>query len=221
MRLGGLGRFDQHKARQQAVQVQPHMELGSGFTPAVLRPIDAGSNQGDGAGVYHVNDAPEPMRQPFTPASSAKAGRKLLQVLQHRPEQPFGQRRVALFIGVGKGVAAGRGGPAQGRKRPTVKPQRVTDIVKTNGVGQLRKGHADHVTPGAEGARLGIHPSLSRKFGYQMRWNEIAKLSQDRELGGGWFGVSFFHLCRVTELKSHSNHFFCPHIDPPYGMPVK
>src|SRR5438309_4718417 len=36
--VGGLGRFDQHEARQQAVQVQPHMELGGGFTPAVLEP---------------------------------------------------------------------------------------------------------------------------------------------------------------------------------------
>jgi hypothetical protein len=40
---------------------------------------------------------------------------------------------------------------------------------------------------------------------------------QNREFGGGWFGVSFFHLCRVTELKRHSNHFFCPRIDPPMG----
>jgi hypothetical protein len=38
--------------------------------------------------------------------------------------------------------------------------------------------------------------------------NQIAKLSQNRELGGGWFGISFVDLCRVTELKSHSNHFF-------------
>ena len=36
--VGGLGRFDQDKARQQAVQVQPHMELGGGFAPAVLEP---------------------------------------------------------------------------------------------------------------------------------------------------------------------------------------
>jgi hypothetical protein len=41
-------------------------------------------------------------------------------------------------------------------------------------------------------------------------WNQIAKLPQNSEFGGGCFGISFFfHLCRVTELKSHSNHFFC------------
>jgi len=41
-----------------------------------------------------------------------------------------------------------------------------------------------------------------------MRWNQIAKLPENSEFGGGWFGISFLHLCRVTELKSHSNHFF-------------
>jgi hypothetical protein len=164
-----------------------------------------------------VNDAPETPRQAFTLTSSAKAGRKGLEVFEHCPEQLFGQRRVTMFIGVGEVVAARRGGPAQGRKRPAVQPQGVTDVIKANRMGQLRKEHADHVTPGTEGSRLGIHAGLARKFWHQMGWNQIAKLSQNRELGGGWFGISFLHLRRVTELKSHSNPFFCPHIDPPMG----
>ncbi len=28
------------------------------------------------------------------------------------------------------------------------------------------------------------------------------------EFGCGWFGVLFYHLCRVAELKSHANDFF-------------
>jgi hypothetical protein len=155
-----------------------------------------------------VNDAPETPRQAFTPTSGAKAGRKRLEVLEHHPEQPFGQRRVTMLIGVGKVIAARRGCPAQGRKRPAVQPQRVTDIVEANRMGQLRKEHADHVTPGTEGSRLGIHAGLAREFRDEMCRNQIAKLTQNRELGGGWFGISFVHLCRVTELKSHSNHFF-------------
>jgi hypothetical protein len=102
------------------------------------------------------------------------------------------------------------------RKRPAVQPQRVADIIEANGMGQLCKEHADHVTPRAEGSRHAIHAGLARKFRDEMGWNQIAKLSQNRELGGDWFGL-FFHLCRVTELKSHSNHFFCPHIHPPMG----
>src|SRR5689334_683012 len=196
------------------------MELGGGFEPAMLGPIDAGGDQCDGARIHHVNDAPETMRQTFTSASSAKAGRKGLEVLEHRPEQPFGQRRVAVFIGVGKVVAARRGCPAQSRKRPTVQPQGITDIVEADGVGQLRKEHADHVTPRTEGSRTGIHPGLARQFRHQMRGNEIAKLSQNRELRRGWFGVSFFHLCRVAELKSQAN-LFLPSNSSDCGMAVQ
>jgi hypothetical protein len=164
-----------------------------------------------------VNDAPETTRQAFTPASSGKAGRQRLEVLEHRPEQPFGECRVAMFIGVGKVIAARRGCPAQGRKRPAVQSQGVADVIEAKRMGQLGKQHADHMTPGAEGSRHAIHAGLARQFRDEMCWNQIAKLSQNREFGGGWFGVSFFHLCRVTELKSHSNHFFCPRIDPPMG----
>jgi hypothetical protein len=129
-------------------------------------------------------------------------------MIKHRPEQTFGQRSVAALIGVGKIVATRSTRPAQGRKRPAVKPQRITDVVQTDGMSQLRKEHTDYVTPRTEGSRHGIHAGLARKFPNQMRWNQIAKLPQNSEFGAGWFGISFLHLCRVTELKSHSNHFF-------------
>jgi len=51
-----------------------------------------------------------------------------------------------------------------------------------------------------------------------MRRNQVAKLSKNGELGCGWFGLSFFHLCRVTELKSHANHFFFWFNQHSYGM---
>src|SRR6516164_1210149 len=85
---------------------------------------------------------------------------------------------------------------------------------------QLRKEHAHYVTPRTEGSRLGIHAGLARKFRNKMRRNQVAKLSQNSELGCGWIGVSFFHLCRVTELKSHSNHFFLCFSQDSYGMAV-
>ena len=54
-----------------------------------------------------------------------------------------------------------------------------------------------------------------------MRRNQIAKLPQYAEFGCGWFGVSFFHLCRVAELKSHANHFFLCSSQNFYGMAVQ
>ena len=155
-----------------------------------------------------MNNAPETMSQPFTSTSCAKSGRKLLQVLEHRPEQSFSQHSVATLIGMGKVVATRSSSSAQSRKRTAVQSQRVTDVVKADSVGQLREKHADDMTPCAEGSRHGIHPGLACEFRNKMRRNEIAKLPKNAEFGCGWFGVSFFHLCRVTELKNHSNHFF-------------
>jgi len=34
-----------------------------------------------------------------------------------------------------------------------------------------------------------------------------------------WY-IFFFHLCRVTELKSHANHFFSWSNQDSYGMAV-
>src|SRR4029077_16659309 len=86
---------------------------------------------------------------------------------------------------------------------------------------QLRKEHTHDVTPRTEGARHGIHAGLARKFRNKMRRNQFAKLSKNGELGCGWFGLSFFHLCRVTELKSHANHFFFWFNQHSYGMALK
>ena len=144
-----------------------------------------------------------------------------MQVLEDRPEEPFSQRSVAMLIGVGKIVAAGWSRSAQGRKQAAVEPQRVTDVVQTDGMSQLRKEHTHYVTPRTEGSCHGIHAGLARKFRNKMRRNQVAKLSQNSELGGGWFGLFFFnHLCRVTELKSHSNHFFSWFNQASYGMAV-
>src|SRR6516165_4934181 len=82
---------------------------------------------------------------------------------------------------------------------------------------QLRKEHTHYVAPRTEGSRHGIHAGLACKFRNKMRRNQIAKLSENAELGSGWFGRSFYHLCRVTKLKSHANHFFCVSTEIPMG----
>ena len=77
-----------------------------------------------------MNNAPETMSQSFTSSSCVKSGRKLLQVFEHPPEQPFSQRSVAMLVGMGKVVATRSSGSAQGRKRAAVQSQRVTDVVE-------------------------------------------------------------------------------------------
>ena len=53
-----------------------------------------------------------------------------------------------------------------------------------------------------------------------MRRNQFAKLSEHTEFRSGWFGILFYHLCRVAELKSHANHFFSCFNQDSCGMPV-
>src|SRR6516225_6834133 len=53
-----------------------------------------------------------------------------------------------------------------------------------------------------------------------MRRDQLAKLTKHTEFAYGWFGISFFHLRRVTELKSHANHFFLCFNQDFYGMAV-
>ena len=81
-------------------------------------------------------------------------------MLQDFPEEPFGQDRVALSVGVGEVVATGRGGAAQGGQRPGVQLQGITHIVQANAVAQLSLRETDHVTPRREGAYLFVHPGL-------------------------------------------------------------
>src|SRR5258708_4420829 len=141
-------------------------------------------------------------------------------MIKHRPEQPFSQPSVAALIGVGKIVAAGRSRSAQGRKRAAVQSQRVTDVVQTNGMSQLRKEHTHYVTPHTEGSRHGIHAGLARKFGNQMRRNQIAKLSQNSELGCGWFGLSFFSPLSSDKVKEPCQPLFLCFNRKPYGTRV-
>ena len=83
------------------MQVQTHMKLGSGFAPTVLRPVDAGGYQRDRTGVHHMNDAAKTPGQSFATTTCGKSRRKFLEMIQHRPEQPFGQRSVAALEAVG------------------------------------------------------------------------------------------------------------------------
>ena len=48
-----------------------------------------GGYQRDRARVHHMNDATKTPSQSFTPTSDSKSRRKLLEVIEHCPEQPF------------------------------------------------------------------------------------------------------------------------------------
>jgi len=54
--------------------------------------------------------------------------------------------------------------------------QRVTQIVQSNTMRELRVKHRHHMTPGAKAAAELVHPSLARQLRDQKRRNQIAEL---------------------------------------------
>ena len=54
-----LGGVDDGKARQETLEIQPEVTLGSRLAPTVLGPVHAGGHQLDGGGVDDVDDAVE------------------------------------------------------------------------------------------------------------------------------------------------------------------
>ena len=69
--------------------------------------------------------------------SRRKSGRLFLQMLQHPPEQLLGHLGRTLPVGVGKAVAAGRGGPANGGQRPGMQLQRIAQVIEPDAMSQL------------------------------------------------------------------------------------
>src|SRR5438445_811223 len=81
-------------------------------------------------------------------ATGPEARRQAFQMAQNCPEELFGHGGRADFIGVRKAIAARSGGPAQRGQRTGVKMQRITNIVESQGVGDLGVQQRHHVTPG-------------------------------------------------------------------------
>ena len=67
-----------------------------------------------------------------------------------------------------------------------------------------------HFTPVTEGPGEFLRAQIAGQLRDQMRWNEMAKLTQDGQLGTGWRTLGFlFHLDRVAENRAPANLF--PH----------
>ena len=175
---------------QETLQIQSHVTFGSGFAPPVLGPIHTAGHQLNGGAVDDVNHSFESEGKAGAPPP-AELRSHPLQFGQHFPKQRFGHRRVALPVGVREGVLAGRCRPANRRKRPRVQPQCVAHVVQSQSMGQLGIDQADHMTPGLEGAALGLRVVLARQSRHQMVGNQIAQLPQQRKAAARWLAVGF------------------------------
>ena len=158
-----FGGVDDGKGGQKTLQVQTQMTLGRGFAAAMLSPVHTSSHQLDGGGVYRMNGALETVEQALALSASGKARVRSLSA-QDRPEQLLSQGGVAMFVGMGEIVAGGRRSPSQRGERSRVQAQRVTDVVETDGVGELGIDQRHHVAPRRKRAGLLIHARVARQL---------------------------------------------------------
>ena len=187
------GGVDDGEARQEALQVEADVALGGGFAAPVLGPIHAPGDQLNGRGVDDVNGALEAEGEAWA-TTAAELSNERLKVIEDFPEEDLGQGGVALTIGMRKAVLARRSRSADGGKRTGSEPERIGDIVESQGMGQLREQQAEDVAPRAESAALLLDPMLARQTRDQVGRNEVAELVEHAEPVPGWLaGCGCFH----------------------------
>ena len=204
------GCINNGEAGQKAVEVEPQMALCRRFASPVLGPVHAGGDQLNGRGINHMDNTPETPGDPLASFATGKAGLESLQMAKHRPENIFRQVGISLLVGVREIIPAWWRRATERHEHSAVQTQPVTDVVKTDGMGELCINQANQMTPRAEGACFLVHTGLLRQLRNKIRWNEIANLPQDCKLTAAWMGFVFDHTCRMAGKNSHSKPFNLP-----------
>ena len=170
--------FNNGKAGKKTLQVEPQVHLRGGLAAAVLSPVHAVGHQGNGGRINRMDRPFEATGKAPVAPGRPKARRKLLQVSEHLPEQRLHHVAVALPVRMRKAVSTRRHRSPDRPQLGRMMPQGVADVVKPDGMGQLRKEQTDHMTPRREGARLFIDPVTAGQFFCQMRRGKFTKLMQ-------------------------------------------
>ena len=103
-----------------------------------------------------------------------------------------------------------------------MQPQGVTDVVQAQAMGQLGVEQRQYMAPRFKGAGLLLHPSLSSQLRNQVVRNEIANLTQNRELGLRWLLllVFLFHIRALWHGAKQKPTLFSSKTPSDYGMAV-
>lgn len=174
--MGSL--LDNGEGGKEALEVEPQVHLGGRFATPVPGPVHTVGHQGNGGGVHCVNGSLEAVWQTPVAARRAKAGSKLLEMLEHFPEKLLHHVAVAVPVGVRKGVSARRYRSPNGSEFGRMMPQGVTDIVESDGMGQLREKQTHDMAPRRKSTSPFIDPILTGQFFGQMRRDKFTKLMQ-------------------------------------------
>src|SRR5438034_6416591 len=111
---------------------------------------------------------------------------------------------------MGKRVALGRSSSTNRREGSRVQRQSIANVVESKTMGQLREEQCEHVTPGCVGARVFLDASLSGQLRNQVFGNEVANLTQNRQLTSRWLlALVFFSMTvPVARYRPKANAFF-------------
>lgn len=131
---------------------------------------------------------PEPPRDALV-AQAETSGHTVLEMGEGLPEKILHHVAVAVCIGMGEGVAGRRHGPAKAAEPARMNAQAVTDIIESEGVGELGEKQAHDMTPWREGAGFLVDAVLCCEPCNEKRRNLLAELGEHRQLGLGWFVI--------------------------------
>ena len=127
------GFLDNGISRQEALEVEPQVQLGGGLAAAVFGPAHAVGHQCDGGGVHGVNSSLEPSGHPLV-AYAESSRHQPVEVAERSPEEVLHHVTVAVFVGVGECVACRGNSTPETAEPARVNAKRITDIVESDGV---------------------------------------------------------------------------------------
>ena len=176
--IGVPGGVHDGKARQEALQIQAQVTFGRRLAPPMSGPIQAGRDQRNRGRIDQVNRTLKLAGKSLARFAADKARRQIAQVLEDRPEELLRHLGRAYFVGVREIVARGRRGSPDARQRSRMQSERITDVVESNAMDELRVEQRDGMAPRTKGSGLLRHLGITRDLGDQELGNEVANLPQ-------------------------------------------
>lgn len=113
---------------------------------------------------------PEPPRDALV-AQAETSRHTVLEVGEGLPEKILHHVAVAVCIGMGESVAGRGHSPAKAAEPTRMDAQAVTDIIESDGVGELGKEQAHDMTPWREGAGFFVDAVLGCELCNEKRRN--------------------------------------------------